>query len=171
MAHVTFSQLDTTEYFSSAAYTPGTALYISYCDVWAEDLLEVKFSKNIVIDAVSSSISSYRIFDEDENEIVPRSLIITDKTTNTDHVFLEIYGASVGKKYKVVLDPRIVSENSYYLGAKNNITYFVFRATKIDSILSTLPKLFDTSLDEPLRLVFNVIGRTDDIIGGNKDIL
>lgn len=173
MTHVTFSQIDTTEYFDTAAYTSGgndTVLRIAYCDVWAEDIVEVKFSGNVVIDDVFKNVASYKIFDEDENELVPLSLIITDKDTKTDNVFLEIYGTTVGKTYRVVLDPRIVSDNNRYLGPKNNSSSFVFRKTKIDAILSTIPKIFDKSLDEPLRLIFNVIGRTDDLIGGNKNI-
>jgi hypothetical protein len=157
---------------SSSATNPSTStptsLYIQSADVWAKDTLEITFSKDIMVDSISSSINSYIIEDLDGNEKALDAVVITNKSDTASSVFITVFGLVNGIEYIVWADPRIKSSDGYSLSPMYNNKHFTPRRTKVDSIMASMPKMYNKMPTSNLRQLINIFGREFDLLAGSR---
>lgn len=151
-------------------------------DLWARDLLEIRFPFSVLNDSVLQSPATYTITSSIAGNLgspLAFGLGVSLATTN----FLNVDSVRTGNQlvlnriFLIVAPPD--PNTSYFLSFSPINTpsglvetfpscVFVGRPTKIDSMLSTRPQRYDTRPQALLRHVLNAIGREDDRIGGAR---
>lgn len=168
---------------------PSQNTYVLDCDIWAQDLLEVKFSVDMVNDSNLKDKRNYRVTAVTANSLpIEVTGVKTGKNDFTDTIYLVTTAGTLGSKYKIEIlsatqagygveleagDSNIISTDGIHINnnilANSNINFFFSRWTKIDEALSHLPKFYDTTPTSKIRDVLNAIFRSDDLLGGTRD--
>ena len=141
---------------------------ITEVNVLAADLLEIVFNESMKNNVNLRAIGSYTIvaFDATSVPIIIRE-VRTGSSFSTLRVYLVITPPTLGAVYDISIVGVVRSLDNQSLNV--NTGRFTSRRTKVDSMCSTRPPMYDLSPDAVYRNVLNAIGREDDRIGGSQD--
>lgn len=144
---------------------------ISSIEVLTKDCLRVIFTEKIQVNTNFLSVENWSIvpFEDGRSVSVKRIFVGPGEEDITENL-VEITEPSIDKIYQLSVDELITSSGNF-IEFPNNTGFFKHRVTKTDSLLRTIPKLYDKKFDSNLRFLFHAIGREDDLIGGNLDEL
>lgn len=135
------------------------------CDVWAQDLIEVRFSENLKNDVLIQAHEAYMITPEDGGQDTEVTGVQCEDTPAIDRVWLIVTPFQIGKTYVISFQNLFAVSG---LVVTPQITKFVGRRTKIDSLVSSRPGMYDVTPGAMMRKLLNAVGRSDDLIGGSR---
>ncbi len=146
-----------------------TTVNVVSIDILAADLLQINFSENMRNNAILAAISSYSVVPFNAISAIPveiREVRLGTDPLKIDSVLLVIAPATVGAVYKITVLGKVVSLNN--VGLTINSGRITMRRTKVDSICSTRPTVYDLRPQSIYRTILNAIGIEDDKIGGSQ---
>lgn len=136
--------------------------------VIAHDIIRVVFNMNMKSDAAMALKTNY-IVDESGGNGIPVVVrgVLVPRGTTVDTIELVVSDFTVGEKYYVIANnlvtPAGVSISEF------NAAPFIGRRTKVDSMMESMPALYNLNPGSDLRGLFNAIGMADDLIGGSRN--
>lgn len=143
---------------------------VTSADVWARDLLEVNFSHSMKNNTDLSTASNYTVTPDTSGQAVSvLSVQVGKNVVSTSKVYLEVTPLSQGDFYTVTVSPTIVTTDNIRIESDFSTAQLKGRRTKIDSMVLSRPKMYDTRVTSLIRKILNAIGREDDLIGGSRD--
>lgn len=137
-------------------------------DVFAHDLVEVVFNGVMKNNSVIQDVASWSVIGT-TGDVLTIEEILTGDDVGVRRVYLVISPFNIGEQYTVTASTDMKLTNGAALSGIGNTATFIGRKTKIDSLCSTRPTLFNLSPKSTMRHILNAIGRQDDLIGGSKD--
>ena len=137
-------------------------------DVYAHDLIEIVFNAPMKNNATLQDVASYVITDTDGAQLEVEQ-VLTSGDVAVRAVYLVVAPFVTGELYTVTVSTQTRLTNGSFLSALGNQVEFIGRKTKIDSLCSTRPRMYNLTPTSLLRNILNAIGREDDLIGGNRD--
>lgn len=155
---------------ASAAAPTVLNVGLAAINVFALDLIELVFDTPVKRDDVILSVSNYQMLPFDPTRAVSVEIrkVTADSTATIERVYVSISPFTVGEAYDFsVLNSPVNSANQTLVGTLTR--RIIGRRTKIDSLCSTRPAVWDLRSTSVLRNVLNAIGREDDLIGGNQN--
>ena len=171
MPTYTLDQTSSTDY-SEYATSPTTLTSLSSVEVIAYDLVYLSFSRNILVDTISRSIDTFKVYDKATgNSLVIKSVLINSKETSVSEIQLVVQGLIVGSDYTVYIDPRLSDYLGKHISPVHNFKQFTMRRTKVDSILGNVQALYDKRPESQIRHLLTCLAKEDDLLGGSKDDL
>jgi hypothetical protein len=138
---------------------------LSEVNVWAADLLELVFSAPAKNNDVLRLAASYSVLAVDSGIPVRVRAVRPGTAITISRVFLVITPATLGACYdvSVIGDLRSAYDN----GLTSPVTQRIrIHRTKVDSMLSTRPNMYDLRVEAVYRNLLNAIGYQDHLIGG-----
>lgn len=137
-------------------------------EVLAADLIQLNFSANIKNNAILQSVASYNITALNNTSVsVSVKEVRAGEDVGTDSVILVITPPTLNAIYTAVVVGEVRSLDNVVLSTASQ--RFKTRRTKIDSLCSTRPYMYDLRPNSILRNLLNAIGREDDRIGGSQN--
>jgi len=139
---------------------------LSAVNVWAADLIELVFSAPAKNNAILRNPASYTILPVEGGLPVRIRFVRSGVSHTTLRAFLVVTPPTVGACYDVsgVGDIRSAFGNPLVFPVTQRIRA---HRTKVDSMLTTRPTMYDLRADAVYRNVMNAIGYQDHLIGGN----
>jgi hypothetical protein len=145
---------------------------LNTADVWASDMIELAFDQPMANNDDLINPLNYTVTSDDSGDI---STVLSVRTGNepfANNLFLILSHFIVGEKYTVIVNESLISIDKVFINDIFRTTKFIGRRTKIDSVISAKPDMFNMSPDSIYRNITNAIHRADDLIGGSRnDIL
>ena len=137
-------------------------------NVLAADTIEVVFSESMKNNDVLTAVGSYTVvpFAAGSTPVTVRE-VRAGPNFSALSVLLIVTPPTIGGVYDITVTGLVRSLDNQTLSS--NTGRMTMRRTKIDSLLSTRPPVYDLTPGAVLRNVLNAIGREDDRIGGSQD--
>lgn len=135
--------------------------------LWAEDLVELVFTRNIKMDAVARDASTYQLElrSSEGRSVEVRRVLLPIDVTVSDRVYLVVSRPTAGAVYRVhVLQSLRTPAGETHTTPASDV---IARPTKIDSIVNSRPRFYSRRPEGVHRSLLNAIGRQDDLIGGS----
>jgi hypothetical protein len=140
---------------------------VSEVNIFAIDLLEVVFSVEVKATALLLDPASYSVVPFSTGDAVS-VLEVRPVSGSTDRIYLVVTPFTAGAIYDVaVLETVYARDGRTLVGSLT--ARIEGRRTKIDTICSTRPPLYNLGAGGVVRNILNAIGREDDRIGGSQD--
>lgn len=138
-------------------------------DVFSSDLVAVQFNQEIIVNTDSLDPASYVVTPDGAGKAVTvQSVLAGPAEDEVEIIYLVVTEPSSGEKYTVTLATTIVGTDGVAIQPGEETVQFVGRATKVDRILNNRPAIYTLSPSSVWRNVLTAIGRSDDLIGGNR---
>lgn len=151
-----------------AAPTPAESelFFLSEVNIWAADLLELVFSAPTKNNVMLRDPASYNMLPFDGGIPVTIRAVRSGLSVTTTRAFLVITPATQGGCYdvSVIGDVRSAYDNALQSPVTQRVKV---HRTKVDSMLSGRPQMYDIRAEALYRNVLNAIGYQDHLIGGN----
>jgi hypothetical protein len=159
-------QLNTTYSFETESISIGTL----EARLLSKDVLRVNFSEGISVDENLTNLSNWIISALPSGESPTVKQIMFDPEFDTvSFVNLEISKTTTGVIYEISASNLLNVEGAKF--ANPNLiptvsTKFLSRSTKIDAVLSRIPKMYGRDLYSNIRNILSAIALEDEEIGG-----
>lgn len=140
---------------------------VTAVNVYASDLLEVTFGADMKNNSVLQNVDSWSVIGTTEHTLLVKE-VLSGSEIGVDVVYLVVSLFNLGEQYTVTASVSMVLTTGESLPSPGNTATFIGRRTKIDSLISTRPPLYNLSQNSTIRHIMNAIGHQDDLIGGNK---
>jgi hypothetical protein len=153
-----------------ASYVPpppsGIVERVYSADVYAHDLIEVVFNAPMRNNSVLRDLDNWSVVGTSGDTLLIEELLSGSEAA-VGSVYLVVSPFNIGEQYTVTASTAMRLTNGNYLSILGNTETFVGRRTKVDSLCSTRPPLYNLGPNSMIRHIINAIGREDDLIGGN----
>ena len=153
-------------FLASASGQPLERIFSA--DVIAHDLVEVVFNGVMKNNSVLQDPASWTLIGT-TGDILTLEEVLSGDDVGVRRVYLVVSPFNVGEQYTVTASVAMRLTNGTALSGMGNTETFIGRKTKVDSLCSTRPPLYNLSPKSTVRHILNAIGRQDDLIGGSKD--
>jgi hypothetical protein len=149
---------------------PGSVLAFDSADVLAADLILVRFNEPLKVNTALKDPANWIVTPDGAGQAV-RVLSVRPglNVVGTREILLEVTPFTVGEIYTVTASTSFINLDSEVLTIPFNTGKFKGRDTKIDSMVKSRPRMYDTRVSSLLRNILNAIGREDDLIGGSRN--
>jgi len=142
----------------------GSEVPVSDLDVLTRKAIQVTFTDEIVTDSSYYDVSNYSISLVDgEGPVEVKSVLPTNGTSALELVLLT-QSMTLGSTYQLTAN-NLKDRNGATISFSGQ---FIYRDTKVDSALRSIPKHFDKRPTSILFSLMAAIGEQDDIIGGSR---
>lgn len=136
-------------------------------NVLADDLLEVRFTTPMRNTDALRNAGIYTIEPIGDYRSVEVLSVNAGREFATDVVYLTVTAPEKGAYYIVSVTGALTDVSNQTLEVTE--ARILPRRTKIDSLVSSRPAMYDTRPQAVYRNLLNAIGRSDDQIGGSQD--
>lgn len=150
--------------FGSSSSDDSTVFTITYVEAIAKDTIKIHFTEEAVVNALYRDISNYAIEDGLGNPLTITSVIRTNSDT-CPYVMLATFAQTEGSEYQVSIQ-KINSRTGSIID--NPVALWTYQRTKVDSMLSSMPAVYDTKPTSNIRAILNAIGMAANTIGGTN---
>lgn len=140
---------------------------VSEIVVIAHDMLQVFFNFNMLSNDDMALKTNYTVTPQGSGIPVQVNKVLVPKGTTVEYIQLVITDFTIGEEYLVVANNLTTPQGNQI--SEFNAAPFIGRRTKVDSMLDSMPAIYDLSPEEPLRMLFNAIGMASDLIGGSRN--
>jgi len=135
--------------------------------IYAGDMFEATFSIPLLNDDFLKTVENW-VLSGSVTGNIPVTKILSGKSFVTNVVYLSTSRFQVGEVITLVVNPVLYTQIGGVISATANSAALLARRTKVDSMISSRPSLYNMSNDATLRHVLTAIGYQDDLIGGNR---
>ncbi len=154
--------------FGSAAFGSGTGETVLVFDVssveyLAADLIKVTFSESVVVNNAYKLVGNYTAVN-DAGSWPVQQVIVPYNTDVLDYVLLQISPQEVEVTYTITVANLTGRSGSSLEGTSASWTY---HRTKIDSLLASMPTMYDKRPTANIRGLLTAIALGDNGVGGS----
>lgn len=138
---------------------------ISNIVMYAADYLEVQFESTVAVNSDLLDPTNYTLTPTSQavNSVTVKD-VVSGAERRPTNVFLVITPPTFDAEYTITVANIVSSDGSVFTGPLT--ATFTPSLTKLDNLLSTVPRLYDIRPKSNLRALFTAIGREDQRIGG-----
>ena len=141
---------------------------ITQVNIFARDLIEVVFGTNVKNTKTITDPSNWTLPPVNVGQGVTVLSVLTSGLNSIDRVYLVVTPFTAGAYYVVTMSGEVRSiKNEQLIGSLNKT--MKGRRTKVDSLCSTRPSMYDLRPKAIYRNILNAIGVEDDKIGGSQN--
>jgi hypothetical protein len=152
---------------SVVASIPAVSI-LAKVDVIARDQIVLEFNAPMRNEPALLDVANYAITPVGAGQSVNVISVLSGNRVNPTQIQLIITNFSIGEKYLITVSSGIHVVDGTSLDASGRTGHFVGRRTKIDSLISSRPQMYDVRPTSVLRTILTAIGRQDDLLGGSR---
>ncbi len=149
--------------FGSTFTSLPTAPAVLYAAFLGADLLRIWFNEDIIINADYLDVSNYLIVDGNLKQLPVMRVVLT-KAVSLPYVLLRTKPQIAGQSYNVSVQ-NLVDRTGVPISSLANSAAWVYNRTKGDSIIASMPDMYDTSASSNLRGLLQSMATELDLIG------
>lgn len=147
---------------------PQLDALVSDIEVYTRRTVRIKFTDEVVVNDAYNDINNYDIsIVEGTGPVEVVSVLSTNESTTLE-LILVTQPMTAGTTYSLAVTQLFRRGGTTF----NLVGSFIYRDTKTDSALRSIPKHFDKRETSLIATLLTAIGRQDDLLGGSRnDIL
>jgi hypothetical protein len=136
-------------------------------EVLSRDTLQLTFNEDMVNDAELKDPDNYTVVPDGSGIVVTVRAVLTGLEEHVESVVLSISPPTLEETYTATVDGDLTSRDGG--GFQASSRQFEARNTKMDSVLKSFPRAYETSHGATIRALLHAVTREDDLIGGNRE--
>lgn len=137
---------------------------VLFAEPISASLIRIVLSEYAVVNNDYKNPNSYAITDF-AGSYIPVLNVLTPKDLSVNYVLLRVRPQALGQSYGIVVT-NIMSRSGVVISDTVNSYWYLYNSTKTDSILASIPSIYDKSPGTDLNGILTAISLEDNLIGG-----
>ncbi len=150
--------------FGSTFKSLPTAPELLYVEFMAADLIRVWFNEDLIVNEEYLNIDNYTILDANSAPL-PVMRVAPTNAISLPYILLQTKPQTAGQSYSITV-LNVVDRTGVEVNSSFNEGSWTYQRTKGDTIIASMPGMYDTTVPSILRTLLQAIANEDNLIGG-----